>query len=107
MVKGWYDKTLTEQTMGVLATEHGLSKAAWVYMDCDLYESTKLALNFVIPLVNDGTVITFNDWWAYKGRDDKGERRACSEWLSAHPEIKLHQFMLDGYGDVAFVVQRD
>ncbi len=57
------------------------------------------------PLLNDGTIIIFNDWWCYKGRTDKGEQKACNEWLNEHPNISLREFIKWGYGDIAFIVQ--
>jgi hypothetical protein len=101
VVEGWYKDTLNEKTL----KREGIKRAAWVHVDCDLYVSAKEVLDFITPLVTDGTVIVFNDWWVFKGRDDKGERQACREWLAKNPQIKLHLFMSHGYGDAAFVVQ--
>lgn len=101
IIDGWYKNTLNLK----IATKHKLKKAAWVHVDCDLYESAKEVLDFITTFVVDGTVIVFNDWWVFKGRDDKGERQACREWLAENSHIKLHPFMSHGYGDTAFVVQ--
>ena len=103
IVPGWYSETLADMAKEKLS----LSAASVIYIDCDIYESTKQVLNFVTSLLNDGTVIIFNDWWCYKGRSDKGEQKACNEWLAENPTISLHEFIKWGYGDIAFIVQLD
>ena len=79
---GWYTDTLTEATR----TELLLEKVALVHIDCDLYESAKAALAFVGPLLEDGAIIVFDDWWLYRGRPEAGEQRAFAEWLAEHPQ---------------------
>jgi hypothetical protein len=56
-------------------------------IDCDLYSSSVEALAFVAPLLHDRTVIIFDDW-AVDGLDqaNKGQKRAFSEFLQAHPD---------------------
>ena len=56
-VPGWFAETLNEETI----KKHELKHAAIVHIDSDLYESARLALNFVKPLLVDGTVIIFDD----------------------------------------------
>jgi len=59
---------------------------AVVHMDCDLYESTKTALEGIAPALQDGTVLLFDDWFHYRGNPCKGEARAFREFLEHHPE---------------------
>jgi hypothetical protein len=77
-VKGWFNETLTDETR----RKHNLQKAAIVFIDSDLYESAKSALNFIKPLLVDGTVIMFDEWYGYRGNPDLGERRAFSEFVA-------------------------
>jgi O-methyltransferase len=60
---------------------------AWV--DCDLYESTVPVLDFLTTQLQDGSVLVFDDWFCFHGRPDRGEQRACREWLDANPQISL------------------
>lgn len=86
----WYD-LLEERDK----RDHGLTQAAVVYFDCDLYESTKSALDFVAGLVQDGTIFVFDDFWRHRASPDAGIRRAWGEFLQGHPGITatlVHNF---------------
>lgn len=85
IVPGWFGETLTAQT----AERLGLRKAAFVNVDCDLYESAVPVLEFVTPLLQTGTILYFDDWFSYRGSMDHGEPRAAREWLERHPDIRL------------------
>jgi hypothetical protein len=63
------------------------------YIDCDLYESTRDVLNFLVHFLQDGTVVCFDDYWHYRGRADVGEQRALGEFLAQHPELRLRPYM--------------
>jgi len=78
-VKGWFSETCSPTTR----MELGLHKAAVVHIDSDLYSSCKTALEFVTPLLQDGTIIIFDDWFSYKGSPYAGEQRAFWEWAQA------------------------
>lgn len=89
-VKGWFDETLTDETR----RKHNLQKAAIIFIDSDLYESAKSALNFVKPLLVDGTVLMFDEWYGYRGNPDLGERRAFREFMADMPDwifTELHK----------------
>jgi hypothetical protein len=58
-----------------------VTKAAIIHIDCDLYESTASVLRNVASIIQDGTIILFDDWFHYKGNKSKGESRAFSEFL--------------------------
>lgn len=99
-VPGWFKETLNEATKDRLS----LKKAAVVFIDCDLYESAKTVLDFLADLVQDGTIFIFDDWFAFKGRSDKGEQMAVKEWLKANPGIKLVEWQNVNWRGKAFIV---
>lgn len=68
------------------------ARVALVHVDCDLYESTRNALAAVAPVLQDGAVVLFDDWFHYRGHPEKGESRAFSEFLAAHPEWGAVQY---------------
>jgi hypothetical protein len=78
LVPGWFDDTLNEETV----RRHGIEKASVIMIDCDLYSSTKTALNFCAPLIRDEALVLFDEWHA-KGLEGKllGERKAFEEFL--------------------------
>ena len=78
--EGHFDRTarrLFPAPYGAVAVAH---------LDCDLYESTKSALESIGPALQDGTVLLFDDWFHYRGNPAKGEARAFREFLDAHSE---------------------
>lgn len=60
-------------------------RAALVHIDSDLYPSAKQALLGVEPILQDGALICFDDWFMYRGDPDKGEQRALREFLEERP----------------------
>lgn len=89
IVPGFYENTLTRET----AEQFSDRKAAVVYVDCDLYESTVPVLRFVKPLLQRGTIVVFDDWNCFHGDPDKGERRAFAEFRAAEPRLRFEEFM--------------
>lgn len=98
IIKGWYDQTLTAETKVL----HRLNRASVVHIDCDYYESAILALDFVTDLVDDGTVIIFDDYNYFRGSPSLGERKAFSEWLSNNPHIRATELARHNFDKVAF-----
>jgi hypothetical protein len=101
-VPGWYRETLTPD----LKRRHQLRIASIVYIDCDLYQSALEALTFVSDLVETGTVLIFDEWFTSKGDPDRGEQRACAEWLVRHPGIALQDWHFFGPYGKSFIVTR-
>jgi O-methyltransferase len=99
LVKGWFDATLTAVTKQSLE----LRSAAVVYVDCDYYESTVPALEFITDLLVDGSILIFDDWFLFRGRSDRGEQKAFYEWKERH-RIDLKEF-IPGTA-MSFMVQR-
>jgi O-methyltransferase len=99
-VPGMYDTSLVPS----VKSNHQLKQAAMVFIDCDLYESTLPVLDFITDLVGQGTIITFHDWFRFKGSPDQGEQRACREWLARNPQIELIEYWREGPQAVSFLV---
>ena len=49
-------------------------------IDCDLKESTQLALEFIKTSLQEGAIILFDDFLDYKGSMDKGECGAFEDF---------------------------
>ena len=88
-VKGFYDQSLTPALRDRLLP----AKATAVYVDCDLYSSTVSVLEFIVPFLQEGTIIVFDDWNCYHANPARGERRAWREFLQAHPDLKFEPFV--------------
>jgi O-methyltransferase len=83
LIKGYYDRSLNAG----LHERFAGHQAAIVYIDCDLYSSTKLVLNFLSPYLVDGSIVCFDDYYCYKGNPDQGEQKALSEFLQNSNEF--------------------
>ncbi|MDD5570120.1 MAG: macrocin O-methyltransferase [Bacteroidales bacterium] len=99
---GWFEETVNKKTF----EKHNITKVSIINIDCDLYESAKTVLDNITPLLIDGTVIIFDDWYNFKGNPNLGEQRACREWLEANPDIKLSQYQKEGPWKNSFIVYR-
>lgn len=87
LVKGWFDRTLTEATR----LEHGIERAGVIMLDCDLYSSSRHALDFSAPAIADAAVLVCDDW-RHSGED--GQQRAVREFLE---QQGMHAEMLGHY----------
>jgi O-methyltransferase len=88
IVAGFYEQTLRPELYDKL----GLDRAALVWIDCVLYESARSVLEFVRPLLQNGSLLMFNDFYRFKGHPALGERKALSEFLAAHPDILVTEY---------------
>jgi hypothetical protein len=86
-IKGFYDQSLTPE----LATQLLPTKAAIVYVDCDLYESTVPVLRFARDFLKVGTIVVFDDWDCFLADPERGERRAWAEFLAANPDLRFEE----------------
>ena len=103
LTEGFYNQTLTPAFSADLEAK-GI-KAAIVYIDCDLYESTSDVLRFLPPFLQDGTVLCFDDFFAYRGRPDMGEQRALAEFRKSNPDIHLEPYIVYGSLGMSFLCQ--
>lgn len=102
LTEGFFGESLSPSLRASL----GLKQAAVVLVDCDLYTSTVPVLDFVTPLLTDGSLIIFDDWFCYRGDPNAGEMRACKEWLAKNPELYLIDWTQHGAVGKSFIVRR-
>ncbi len=84
LVKGFYSDTLTKN----LISKFKLNKVSIIMIDCDMYSSTRDALNFCLPLIKDKCIIVFDDWLPQLSTNDLGEKKAFDEFLHNNHHIK-------------------
>ena len=87
-------------------TRFNLIKARIVMIDCDLKESARLALEFIKPAIQEGTIILFDDYVFFKGNIEKGEYGAFKDFQKKYPEIVFRRIFDYGYGSRAFIVHK-
>ena len=100
-IKGFYSDSLTpELQRELLATGR---KAGLVTLDCDLYQSAVPVLRFLEPLLQEGTLLYVDDYYAgYGGSPRKGVARAVEEFTQATP-WKLHPYLNVGWWGKSFI----
>ena len=64
LVKGYYDTTLP---IFMQRTDVYGRKADFVHIDCDLYSSTRTVFEHIAPLIQEGTLIAFDEYFNYPG----------------------------------------
>lgn len=103
IVRGFFKDTLVIKIKSGL----GIKSAAVIWVDCDLYESTTLVLNFVIDYITDGTILVFDDWYHFRGDPNKGEQRAFREWLQANPNLTATEFHKYSWHGNSFIISKN
>lgn len=98
-VPGWFVDTLNAGTKMRL----GLTKACIVNIDADLYEPSRLALEWCLPLLQDGTVVILDDWLQFNGHPRRGQQKAWSEWTRLRC-IEYSPFFMNGLA--AFIIHQ-
>jgi hypothetical protein len=81
LVKGFFEHTLDK-----FAAECGKTAAAFMHVDCDLYSATKTVLDRLAPLLVEGTIIVFDEYFNYPGWQ-QGEFKAFAEFIDAHDRL--------------------
>lgn len=99
-IPGWFQDVLNDETRISLK----IKKASVIYVDCDLYESARIVLDFVTPYVVDGTIIVFDDWYCFKGHPERGERKAFKEWLEKNSKFSVTPYRQYGWMGNSFII---
>ena len=102
IIKGFFEETIKNKD----PHQYGIEKARVVMIDCDLKESTSMALNFVRDVLQIGTIVMFDDYIFYKGDEQKGEFAAFKKFKEQNPNITFRPAFEYGYGSRAFIVSK-
>jgi len=102
IIKGFYQDIIANKT----TEDFKIDKARIVMIDCDLKEPARLALEFIKPSIQEGTIILFDDYVFFKGNKDKGEYGAFSDFKKKYPEILFRRIFDYGYGSRAFIAHK-
>jgi len=88
LIKGWYSKELFDETK----EKYKIKKAGLIMMDCDIYFSTKLALDFCKDIILDHSIIVFDDWNSSNlAEKNEGEKKAFDEFMALNPQFNARE----------------
>ncbi len=94
--QGWYSKAFFSEVAG----RHALPVPAIALIDCDLYESAREVLSFLDAIMAKDTILMFDDYNAFGGDPNHGERKALAEFESSHPRFRKEPLFTFGpYGE--------
>jgi O-methyltransferase len=102
LLVGWYRDTLKPEGRKIFHRPVSL-----VLIDCDTYDSARLALDFIYPCLADVSIIMFDDW-RLNDLDLKcmGERRAYTEFLRENPTLLSRRVKSYNRKSNAFLLRR-
>lgn len=98
LVEGLYERTLK---LNQIPCDISLA-----YVDCDLYSSTREALEFLGPRFKIGMIIAFDDYFCYSSHQVSGERRAAVEVFEKSEEWNFVPYIQFGWFGMSFVVEK-
>ena len=103
VVRGFYSESLTP----VLANEFRArgSRASFVTVDCNLYESYRDVLRWCDEFLQPGCVVYLDDFNTFRAQADRGPRRAWAEYL-VESRWTFEPFHDVCWGGKAFFTQR-
>jgi O-methyltransferase len=95
LVEGFFEDALTQELKDSLPRR----RASVVLLDCDLYSSTIVALEWLEDMLVDGAFVLFDDWSTYGDGDDLGQQRALATFLERHPRWRAQpSWQFDRHG---------
>ena len=101
LVEGFFSDTLATPEL------IPLEQVAVAWIDCDLYTSTVPVLEYLTPRLTQGAIVVFDDWYCFQGASDKGEAKACAEWLERNPDIRLVPWQQHNWAGQSFIFRRE
>lgn len=101
LVKGYFEETIKGKDPRDIC---GNEKAAIVFIDCDLMGPASIALNFVGPILQKGSIIIVDDYFAYKGDKNLGTCGAINQFIKGNSSVKIREMCSYGYGGKSFIV---
>jgi O-methyltransferase len=101
IISGFYEDSLTSKAT-VREFPYAISLA---YIDCDLYSSTKVVLDFLSTRISHGSIIAFDDYYCYSTTALAGERLACAEFLKTNSRFHFSPYCQFGWHGMSFIVE--
>lgn len=98
LIDGFFEDTLKE-------SKPKSNLARIIFIDSDTYSSAFLALNYLRPVIQVGTIIILDDYFSYKGMQDKGVYGAFKRFKESNNYITRRIFTYGMGGVVQIFVK--
>ena len=95
-----------EQTLSKPAAEYGIRRSRVIFIDCDLFDPALLALEFVAPTLQKGTILLMDDYYSYKGAPELGVHGAFAEFSQRNPCYVWRRIYDYGFGGIAMILSQ-
>ncbi len=82
---------------------YGIDKSRIVFIDSDTYSSASEALTFCLPTVQEGTPVVLDDFYSYRGSEERGVARAFAEFVE-QGRLKVRHVFTYGMGGVVYII---
>ncbi len=102
LVPGFFESTLKEKS----CTSINIKKIRVVFIDCDMKQPARLALQYIKQGLQQGTIIILDDFFAYHGDKSKGVAGAFFDFCKKNKEFEFRRVFEYGYGSVAYIVSK-
>jgi len=100
LIEGFFKDSLKEE----IRDEYQMGKISIALIDCDLYSSTVEVLGFIANMIQDKTILIFDDWNTFDKDNERGQRKAFRNFLDVNKHITAEEFFSYGaYGKVFIV----
>ena len=101
LVPGFFSDSLKEGSQPM-----GINRSRIIFIDSDTYTSSREALTFCLPTLQEGTFIVLDDYFSYKGNKAKGVARAFAEFIESGKLESRHIFTY-GMGGAVYVISKE
>jgi O-methyltransferase len=103
LIDGFFSESLTPH----LKEKYDMRSVSIALIDCDLYDSTHDVMSFLEGLIENDTILLFDDWNCFDGDENRGQRRAVREFLDLATNWRFEDWFSYGdYGQVFTVKER-
>lgn len=102
LIKGYFEETVKDKSVHDLYTNE---KCAIIFIDCDLMNPSTIALNFIKPILQIGSIIILDDYWSYKANINLGVAGAFNKFLNENTNIKVRKYFDYGIGGTSFIIE--
>jgi O-methyltransferase len=99
-VPGFFEQSLEPSAPGPRP-----DKIRCAFIDCDMYTSTKAVLRFLMPRLQHGVILAFDDYYCYSSTMASGERLAVAEAFAGNRQWRLLPYTQFGWHGMSFVVE--